>query len=468
MHKFVIGKTAVYYGKGVGLIVGMLHKDPNGYPAKICVLELAKSTAHVRVDHPTEQSIRQIMETSDLKDIFTILEDHNIKPNQTTWNRRYRGYVQNIKSGKPTEVAEVLRDLELIGIQKSLSFGESKIYGQAKDLIVEEGAYTLMNEALDTYLQPFSEKREETILKLLHQFTSTYAVKMDKFKKLTNKTYKEIVEIASEEIPALKDKALKKEKFPYILLRNTLEEFLTDITNKLNKILCKTIKKFVDQHLAKGPIVHNDDDVEPIQIFRDLRNIELMGVLSHQSFADHPVYTKLREDILESKTQQIDFQNLHEELTLLLPTCHQVLLAVIHAFMDTNLPKITQYDESREPEKDRQLRRILVQLSDISEEKLPELASNHVTDIHVALQDFVLRLDVKCNLIILDPTKVFIAEKLPEYKKQVEERIDAVFAEEKAKAKAAREAQNTPEEEEDAPAPKKKRRRNADESEDDT
>ena len=467
MHKFVIGKTAVYYGKGVGLIVGMLHKDPNGDPAKICVLELAKSTAHVRVDHPTEQSIREIMETNELKDIFTILEDHNIKPNQTTWNRRYRGYVQNIKSGKPTEVAEVLRDLELIGIQKSLSFGESKIYGQAKDLIVEEGAYTLMNEALDAYLQPFSEKREETIVKLLHKFTMTYAVKMEKFKKSTNKTYKEIVDIASEDIPELKDKALKKEKFPYTLLRNVLEEFLTDVTNKLNKILCKTIKKFVDQHLTATSITEDEQKIEPTQILRELRRLELIGVFARQSFADAAVYTKLREDIMNSSTQHIDFTKLHEEMALLQPTCHQVMLALTHAFLENNLPKITQYDESREPERDRQLRRILVQLSDISEEKLPSLVSNNPTDIHVALQDFVLSLDAKCNLIILDPTKAFIADKLPEYKKQVEERIDAVFAEEKAKAKAAREAQNTNDDDDESPTPKKKRRRAGDESEDD-
>ena len=78
------------------------------------------------------------MDDGELEDVYEILRTQDVKPNTTTWNRRYRGYIQNINSGIPKEIASVLRDLELLSIRKSLSFGESKIYSDAKELIVEE------------------------------------------------------------------------------------------------------------------------------------------------------------------------------------------------------------------------------------------------------------------------------------------------------------------------------------------
>ena len=56
--------------------------------------------------------------------------------NQTTWNRRYREYVQNINSGEPLKIASVLRELELFNIRKPLSFGESKMHTKALELVV--------------------------------------------------------------------------------------------------------------------------------------------------------------------------------------------------------------------------------------------------------------------------------------------------------------------------------------------
>ena len=41
-----------------------------------------------------------------------------------TWNRRYREYMEKIKTGSVFEIAEVLRDLSLLKNGKDLSFGE--------------------------------------------------------------------------------------------------------------------------------------------------------------------------------------------------------------------------------------------------------------------------------------------------------------------------------------------------------
>ncbi len=55
-----------------------------------------------------------------------------------TWNRRYREYMEKIKTGSLFEVAEVFRDLSLLKLTKDLSFGERKLYDTAQNLLVKE------------------------------------------------------------------------------------------------------------------------------------------------------------------------------------------------------------------------------------------------------------------------------------------------------------------------------------------
>ncbi len=55
-----------------------------------------------------------------------------------TWNRRYREYMEKIKTGSLYEVAEVFRDLSLLKYTKDLSFGERKLYDTAQNLLVKE------------------------------------------------------------------------------------------------------------------------------------------------------------------------------------------------------------------------------------------------------------------------------------------------------------------------------------------
>jgi CarD family transcriptional regulator len=55
-----------------------------------------------------------------------------------TWNRRYREYMDKIKTGSLYDVAEVFRDLFLLKLTKDLSFGERKLYDTAQILLVRE------------------------------------------------------------------------------------------------------------------------------------------------------------------------------------------------------------------------------------------------------------------------------------------------------------------------------------------
>ncbi len=52
----------------------------------------------------------------------------------TTWNRRYREYMEKIKTGSVFEIAEVMRDLYVLKKTKTLSFGERKMLDTAQGL----------------------------------------------------------------------------------------------------------------------------------------------------------------------------------------------------------------------------------------------------------------------------------------------------------------------------------------------
>ena len=61
-----------------------------------------------------------------------------VEIDQQTWNRRYRGFMDKIKTGSIYDVAEVLRDLYRLKTDKQLSFGERRMLDTARSLIVKE------------------------------------------------------------------------------------------------------------------------------------------------------------------------------------------------------------------------------------------------------------------------------------------------------------------------------------------
>jgi CarD family transcriptional regulator len=73
-----------------------------------------------------------------VSDVYDMLNNHEVKIDTSTWNRRSREYMIKIKSGSIFEVADVLRALFLLKRQKNLSFGEKKMLDQCKDLLAEE------------------------------------------------------------------------------------------------------------------------------------------------------------------------------------------------------------------------------------------------------------------------------------------------------------------------------------------
>ena len=82
--------------------------------------------------------LREIVSTKEIPRIYDILKDRTVSIEGQAWNRRYREYMEKIKTGSVFEVAEVLRDLILLKTDKDLSFGERRILDMARNLLVKE------------------------------------------------------------------------------------------------------------------------------------------------------------------------------------------------------------------------------------------------------------------------------------------------------------------------------------------
>jgi CarD family transcriptional regulator len=83
--------------------------------------------------------LRDIIDKKEIAKIYKVIKTKKeaINDNQT-WNRRYREYMDKIKTGSLYDVAEVFRDLSLLKLTKDLSFGERKLYDTAQTLLVKE------------------------------------------------------------------------------------------------------------------------------------------------------------------------------------------------------------------------------------------------------------------------------------------------------------------------------------------
>ena len=82
--------------------------------------------------------LRAIISDDEVTKVIDILKERDVQVTAQTWNRRYRDYMDKIKTGSVFEVAVVLRDLFLLKEDKELSYGERKMLDTAKNLLVKE------------------------------------------------------------------------------------------------------------------------------------------------------------------------------------------------------------------------------------------------------------------------------------------------------------------------------------------
>jgi CarD family transcriptional regulator len=137
---FHVGDKAVYPGHGVAEIMGIESREISGRHQNFYILKALDSGMRIMI--PTTNvgtvGLREIISEDEVDDVYEILRSRDISVEGQTWNRRHREYMEKIKTGSIFEIAEVLRDLLRLKLDKDLSFGERKMLDTARALLVKE------------------------------------------------------------------------------------------------------------------------------------------------------------------------------------------------------------------------------------------------------------------------------------------------------------------------------------------
>jgi CarD family transcriptional regulator len=137
---FKIGDMAVYPAHGVGVIEKIETQEISGCQQDFYVMRILDNDMLIMI--PTHNvgnvGLRDIIGQTEVTKLYSILKERDVILDSQTWNRRYREYMDKIKSGSVFEVAEVYRDLLILKLEKDLSFGERKMLDTARNLLVKE------------------------------------------------------------------------------------------------------------------------------------------------------------------------------------------------------------------------------------------------------------------------------------------------------------------------------------------
>ncbi len=150
---FQVGQLAVYPAHGVGRIESVQEREVSGTPSQFYIMRLLDTDMIIMIPTSNARNIglRDVIDNQAVSQVYEILRSRPGRLNNQTWNRRYRDYMDKIKTGSPFRVAEVLRDLTLLKSEKDLSFGERKMLDTAKNLLIKE--LSLVNKKEETEIE---------------------------------------------------------------------------------------------------------------------------------------------------------------------------------------------------------------------------------------------------------------------------------------------------------------------------
>ena len=130
----------MYPAHGVGLIQTIEKQTIGGVDQSFYVMKILDNDMTIMIPTATSANVglRAIISDDEVTKVIDILKERDVQVTAQTWNRRYRDYMDKIKTGSVFEVAVVLRDLFLLKEDKELSYGERKMLDTAKILLVKE------------------------------------------------------------------------------------------------------------------------------------------------------------------------------------------------------------------------------------------------------------------------------------------------------------------------------------------
>lgn len=152
---FKVGDLAVYPAHGVGVIEAIENREIMGNNQKFYVMKIMGNGIKIMIPIDSAESVglRDVILGKEVPRVYEILRKKDIIIDKQTWNKRYRDYLERIKTGSVFEIAGVLRDLFILKSDKNLSFGERKMMDTAKNLLIKEISIASKADEADVELE---------------------------------------------------------------------------------------------------------------------------------------------------------------------------------------------------------------------------------------------------------------------------------------------------------------------------
>jgi CarD family transcriptional regulator len=139
-QQFQVGDKVVYPVHGVAEVVALEKREIGGSSTPVYSLKILETGLKIMVPVTNAGTVglRELISKKQVTEVLAILKSRDVPRDTQTWNRRYREYMEKIKTGSIFEIAEVLRDLCVLRTSKDLSFGERRMLDTARGLLVRE------------------------------------------------------------------------------------------------------------------------------------------------------------------------------------------------------------------------------------------------------------------------------------------------------------------------------------------
>jgi CarD family transcriptional regulator len=136
---FKVGEKVVYPNHGIGVIEMITTTNVGGAQSSFYLLRLKStdSTVMVPIANAAEIGLRPPIKAGECERLLQALSADFTSP-ASDWKNRYKDFCEKMKTGNIFQVAEVLKNLTYLAMQKPLSFREKRMLERARYLVVSE------------------------------------------------------------------------------------------------------------------------------------------------------------------------------------------------------------------------------------------------------------------------------------------------------------------------------------------
>lgn len=153
---FLLNEKVVYPGYGVAMINRLVerlivNKKTNFFELKFYNKDM---TVLIPEDRLESIGIRKLSTLQELVFMFDQLHRFDVSDiitehNASTWNKRNKEYQSKLRSGQLLHIASIYKELQLISLDKELSFGERNLFNQIEFLLIEEISAVKQEQAIE-------------------------------------------------------------------------------------------------------------------------------------------------------------------------------------------------------------------------------------------------------------------------------------------------------------------------------